>query len=186
VTDEWDQAVAAARGMFAMSLSLSYQPEPSTEREHALVDLALQSGVLGTFAVMREKHMRVLVTGSRDWTDREAIARWLAPYLRPGNVLVHGHCPTGADAIADDIWQAAGLGVPERHPADWNQGRGAGPRRNMEMVRLGADVCGAFIGPCTSKRCRISTPHDSHGAAGCALLAEKAGITVERIRPRSL
>ncbi len=40
---------------------------------------------------------RVLITGSRTWTDREVIRRalselWLAD---PGSVLVTGGCPTG-------------------------------------------------------------------------------------------
>jgi len=40
--------------MFATSVSLSDMPPPATERERALVDLALQSGVLAVFAVMRD------------------------------------------------------------------------------------------------------------------------------------
>jgi hypothetical protein len=48
------------------------------------------------------------------------------------------------------------------------------------MVSLGADRCLAFIGPCTSPRCRKAGPHPSHGASGCADLAEAAGIPVRR------
>lgn len=83
---------------------------------------------------------RVLVTGSRSWTDTEAIATALAREWEPGAVLVTGGCPTGADAIAALVWP----GVVELHPADWSHGKSAGPRRNAEIVALGADVCLAF------------------------------------------
>lgn len=97
--------------------------------------------------------MRVLVTGSRTWpaTASSIIVRDLGNYaeLRSGLseplVLVHGACPTGADAIADAV--APGLGYTiEPHPADWERhGRKAGFLRNAEMVALGADVCLAYI-----------------------------------------
>lgn len=56
----------------------------------------------------------------------------------------------------------------------------AGPRRNGTVVAKGADQCLAFIGPCTNRRCRRPEPHGSHGATGCADLAEKAGIPTRR------
>jgi SLOG family YspA-like protein len=126
--------------------------------------------------------MRVLVTGSRDWIDRSAIERALKDFGPEGwFTVVHGHCPTGADAIADHVARSWGCEV-ERHPADWSKGRKAGPARNAAMVALGADLCLAFIGPCTSPRCNRPEPHDSHGATGCADLAEAAGIPTRRIR----
>lgn len=135
---------------------------------------------------------RILVTGSRDWNDvplvRQAIAGTASCF--PGHVvIVHGACPTGADLIAS-TWareMGAGLDVSEEgHPAqghpteDFGPWPGAGPRRNAHMVRLGADACLAFIGPCTSPRCRRPDPHPSHGASHCARLAEKAGIPTRR------
>ena len=84
---------------------------------------------------------RVLVTGSRTWTDEEAIADALAGHWHDGNaLLVTGACPRGADEIAERIWRSRG-GLVERHPADWHTGRAAGMRRNAAMVTLGADVC---------------------------------------------
>ncbi|MFF8409010.1 SLOG family protein [Streptomyces omiyaensis] len=134
---------------------------------------------------------RVLVTGSRDWTDHATINGCLAD-LPTGRTLtiVHGACPTGADAIIS-TWARARhfLGDPvteERHPAkghptqDFGPWPGAGPRRNAYMVSLGADLCLAFIGPCTSVWCRRPNPHPSHGASGCADLAEAAGIPTTR------
>lgn len=107
---------------------------------------------------------RILVTGSRTWSDEWRIASALLPYLDSDTVLVSGACPTGADKIAEDIWRKEG-GVVERHPADWNTlGKRAGFVRNAEMVNLGADQCLAFI------------RDGSKGAMMTADLAIKKGI----------
>ncbi len=111
---------------------------------------------------------RVLVTGSRAWTDEEAIAGALAGHWHDGNaLLVTGACPRGADEIAERIWRSRG-GLVERHPADGRTGRDAGMHRNAAMVALGADVCLAFI--CDG----------SSGATHAARLAGQAGIPVRR------
>lgn len=135
---------------------------------------------------------RVLVTGSRDWAHICAIADALDQVIAevsPRPVLVvHGACPTGADRQAEHYvrWLKSKecLIDVERHPAEnfglWPR---CGPIRNRHMVDLGAGVCLAFIGPCTSSRCRRPDPHPSHGASGCASLAEKAGIPTRRFTP---
>jgi ABC-type sugar transport system substrate-binding protein len=112
--------------------------------------------------------VRILVTGSRHWTDAQAVDHvlhrlWLAA---PDAVLVSGACPTGADRIAEEAWESWG-GTVERHPADWDRyGKPAGPRRNQEMVDLGADICLAFPLP------------DSRGTVDCMAKAAAAGIPV--------
>jgi hypothetical protein len=112
---------------------------------------------------------RILVTGSRDWTDEDAISRavigWLTEHGWPFPVIVHGGA-RGADTLAHRFAARWGF-VSERHPAGWEQyGRSAGHRRNAEMVALGADVCLAFpLGV-------------SPGTRGCMRLAEAAGIQV--------
>lgn len=132
---------------------------------------------------------RILITGSRSWTDAVLIATAIEQVvedLAPDPaVLVSGACPDGADAIAEHVAaEVFGLEV-ERHPADWDaHGRAAGFRRNAEMVDLGADVCLAFISDCTSPRCNRPRAHASHGATHTADLAEKAGIEVRRFHPR--
>lgn len=110
---------------------------------------------------------RILVAGSRSWKDRETIRAALERargMLGDETVLVHGACPTGADAIASRIWRSWGLPV-EAHPADWaRHGRAAGPLRNQQMVLAGADLCLAFpLGA-------------SPGTRGCMRLAKAAGI----------
>jgi hypothetical protein len=118
----------------------------------------------------RSPAYRVLVTGSRTWTDEEAIADVLTGHWHDGNaLLVTGACPRGADEIAERIWRSRG-GLVERHPADWTTGRDAGMRRNAAMVELGADVCLAFI--------RDGSPSATHAAH----LAEQAGIPVHRFQ----
>lgn len=134
---------------------------------------------------------RILVTGSRDWSDIELVRDALvhAAYQHFPLTVVHGACPTGADAIAS--WWVRQFSrnldvTEEKHPAqrhpqrDFGSWPAAGPRRNAFMVGLGADLCLAFIGPCASRRCSRPRPHPSHGASGCADLAERAGIPVKR------
>lgn len=114
--------------------------------------------------------MRVLVTGSRDWDDADVIHAdlWAYQHLHDVVVLVHGACPTGADAIAAAFWDDMEL-LAEPHPADWERyGKRAGFLRNAQMVALGADLCYAYI------------KNNSRGASMTARLAEKAGILVVR------
>lgn len=85
----------------------------------------------------------MLITGSRTWDNFDVMVTALKRYARPGVVLVSGACPSGADAMAEQIWEQWGLPV-ERHPLDWRKGNRAGLIRNQEMVNLGADICLAF------------------------------------------
>lgn len=103
--------------------------------------------------------MRIIVTGSRDWTDRGRIADRLFD-LPVTSTIVHG-AARGVDRIADGEAQKLGLLV-EPHRAQWHvhgELRGlvpcscppeksvcklAGFRRNEEMAFLGADLCIAF------------------------------------------
>ena len=121
--------------------------------------------------------MRILVTGSRDWSHASAIYGELSRHLDAERtlVVVQGACPTGADAYADD-WAKCGVGrgfnvISEPHPADWTAfGKRAGFARNAEMVDLGADLCLAFI--------RDYSP----GATNCANLAAAHGIPTRIFR----
>jgi hypothetical protein len=141
---------------------------------------------------------RALVTGPRDLTEETLVhatlwyAYGLAVAQRRPLTVVHGHCPTGADHHAD-TWahRLHHLGhpvTPERHPAqnhptqDFGPWPGAGPRRNAYMASLGADICYAFMQPCTRPTCRRTDPHDSHGTDNCVRSAQRMGIHVQPIR----
>lgn len=111
--------------------------------------------------------MRILVTGSRDWDDVELIREKLFIHGWHGDTLIVGDCPTGADAIAREIW--GNRGPIEVHQADWERlGKRAGPLRNIEMVNSGADRCLAFI------------KANSKGATMTANIAEMVGISTYR------
>lgn len=113
---------------------------------------------------------RVLITGSRDWTNwimiRDALGEILTSAPSPVTV-VHGGA-RGADMIAASIARRWGAEV-EEHRAHWRTNGvynpGAGPARNQAMIDLGADICLAFI------------KNNSRGATHCATQAERAGIT---------
>jgi hypothetical protein len=113
---------------------------------------------------------RILVTGSRDWHSFKAVKVALEDAAAGERIVViHGGCPTGADSYAGAVARDHGWRVEINH-ADWKRyGHGAGPLRNADMVRAGADLCLAFI------------RNNSDGASGCARLAEDAGIPVIRL-----
>lgn len=89
---------------------------------------------------------RVIVCGSRGWTDRERIADRLADL--PGDtIIVHG-AAKGADRIAHQEAQKLGLLV-EPHPYQpfitaFVGAKRAPLARNEHMASLGADLCIAF------------------------------------------
>jgi hypothetical protein len=162
---------------------------------------------------------RILVTGSRTWTDEHTIWTALEDAIEQAYnqghreyVVVHGGA-TGADTIAAGFCEnqagwysdyANQTLAEEPHPADWatcssprctpehrkvRRDRttycpAAGPQRDADMVDAGADLCLAFIDPCTKPGCRKIQPHGSHGASHTADLAEKAGIPTRRFPER--
>jgi hypothetical protein len=139
---------------------------------------------------MARRVLRVLVTASRTWTDRDAVWRALDERVSPHYhtmFVVHGACEEGGDLHAHQWceefagwWDNQGVTIVEEpHPADWRRyGKAAGPIRNDSMVGLGADECLSFIGPCEKPNCRRQRPHGTHGASHCAEAAEAAGIPV--------
>lgn len=117
---------------------------------------------------------RLLVTGSRSWTNRVALAnainaQWSA-WGRPERFTLVVGDADGADRIAREIVTSAGFDV-EVHAADWEQfGRRAGMRRNAEMIASGADAllaCWDGISP---------------GTKGCIDAAARAGLHATVLR----
>lgn len=113
--------------------------------------------------------MIVLVCGSRNWTDREAIYKRLAK-LPHGTQIIHG-AARGADQLAGACASTLGFSVRE-FPADWRgHGRAAGPIRNKRMLYEGQpDLVIAFPLP------------DSIGTVDMIRQARRARVPVEVIR----
>jgi YspA, cpYpsA-related SLOG family len=116
---------------------------------------------------------RILVTGSRTWTDPHIIFGALVDAWNdigaPDDVVLVTGAARGADQLAETVWTTDLHRPVERHPADWTRlGKRAGLVRNGHMVTLGADICLAFI------------RDNSRGATSCAAMAERAGIPVRR------
>jgi hypothetical protein len=79
---------------------------------------------------------RLLVTGSRLWTDERAINQQIRLTRHELEVVIEGEAP-GADTLARQAAERYGVPVL-RFPADWKtHGRAAGPIRNERMLREG-------------------------------------------------
>ena len=88
---------------------------------------------------LENKKLRILICGSRDWSDKCRIGRYLddllvAEGLEPANlVVIHGACK-GADHHAGMEAKGRGCQVLE-FPANWKKhGLSAGPKRNQQML----------------------------------------------------
>lgn len=143
---------------------------------------------------------RVILTGSRRWTDRTAIHAVLRELdnNHADLLVIHGACPTGADAIADAFAESWGI-ARKPMPADWDSCAptcparphrktrrpgdihhpgtlpdycpGAGPRRNWAMCQTGADLAVAW------------SMDYAWGTANCINAARDSGITVHKYGP---
>jgi hypothetical protein len=126
---------------------------------------------------------RILVTGSRDWGDTGKLWNHLFDIVleitgRPvwdqvglgmpaDFVVVHGDHKRGVDHLTRRWCESYGV-IQDPHPALWwKYGPGAGPKRNQEMVDLGADICLAF-----------PLGREWSGTRDCMARAEAAGIPV--------
>jgi hypothetical protein len=110
--------------------------------------------------------MRILVCGSRNWSDAVAIETAIAA-RSSSPTIIHGGA-TGADEIAHGLARMHGWPV-EVYPADWQQhGKAAGPLRNQKMLDEGKpDVVLAF------------PVKDSRGTWDMIRRARAAGIPME-------
>lgn len=120
------------------------------------------------------KHIRVLVTGSRDWKDREVV--WIqlssVPWPPKQISLVYGGAK-GADGLAAEYAIKYGWWRLLPYKPDWvGLGKRAGMVRNIEMVDSGVQYLFAFINECTKKNCTKKKPHGSHGSTQCVEYAQ--------------
>ena len=189
------------RSYFQPGKPLGGRPSPfwhydvtAGKRAQAIALGAVEVGARDAPRIMREREARsaqakpakrVMVTGSRTFTDRDVAERALKPHYEPGAVLVSGACKDGADALAEEIWTAWG-GEVEQHPAVWYPAgkldRAAGFKRNTTMAASRPGVCVALEDDCADPACRRTDPHVSHGTAHAASEAERFGVPVEHHR----
>jgi hypothetical protein len=120
--------------------------------------------------------MRVLVCGDRNWTDAQLIHDMLCDvaegHLDRISCVIDGMA-RGADTLGHAKAERLGLDT-ERYRAQWDRyGRGAGPKRNQQMLTEGRpDLVLAF--------------HDdldnSKGTRHMVGLARKAGVEVRVVQ----
>ncbi len=119
----------------------------------------------------------VIVTGSREWTDREAIYQRLKQY-RAGTILLHGDngnesWAVGADRIAASVGRDLGFQVVG-HPYFTDAGKAGGPLRNKLLVALGA----AYQGALYSVVVEAFPLPGSRGTWDCVRKADEANLPV--------
>jgi hypothetical protein len=117
------------------------------------------------FGGERRATMRILVTGGRDFTDKDLVDATLDRLHaeRKFTLVIHG-AARGADWLAEEWARAKGVETLPC-PANWRRyGRGAGSVRNQKMVELKPELVVAFPG--------------GSGTAHVVELARHAGIEV--------
>lgn len=88
---------------------------------------------------------RIMITGTRHFKNRDAVARLLRCFDPQIDVIV-GDCPTGVDFVVRSVCAELGLHCLA-YEADFRKhGDAAGPIRNKQMVQTGPDLCLAFFG----------------------------------------
>jgi hypothetical protein len=108
--------------------------------------------------------MRLLVCGSRDWSDYDRLA-WMLDRLASTNrieVIIHGGA-RGADLMAGAWARKRGIDV-EPHPAPWHlyppaRRWVAGQERNHEMLESKPDLVVGFKAPFDWTMKRGGTEH---------------------------
>lgn len=118
---------------------------------------------------------RILICGSRDWTDEIAIAlvvKELIAMYGDDISIIHGAAP-GADTLAGQVALRYEL-VCVSVPAKWKkQGRAAGPIRNRHMLqKCKPDLVFAFHGDIES----------SKGTKDMVKIANEAGVSTTIIK----
>lgn len=122
--------------------------------------------------------MKVLVTGSREWSDIETVHDRLSR-LPSGSIVVHGAC-RGADTIAHAVAESLGFTV-RPYPARWSDlGRSAGPLRNQHMLDA-ENVIDEPIDSCIAFHDDLET---SAGTKDMVNRAKSASVEVEVIKSR--
>jgi hypothetical protein len=131
------------------------------------------------------KPLVILVTGSRDYTDRAFVYAALGrarEFYSDRRIIVRHGLAKGADTLASDWVQSIGnhrlVDEDPHDPNDHGPWPAAGMIRNAHMIRLEPrpDWCLGFVNRCRRPQCKNRQLHGSHGAEGCLEMAERAQI----------
>ena len=119
------------------------------------------------YLLERVLNRRIIVCGGRDYNDEEKVDEILSEFVTVGDTVVSGGAK-GADTLAFR-WSMAQDGVgSEVWKAEWDKhGKAAGPIRNEQMLRSGADLVIAFPG--------------GRGTDHMIKIAKKAGVEVYEV-----
>ncbi len=125
-------------------------------------------------ATIPAKKVYVVVTGGRDYLNRERVNAELAR-LEP-TIVFHGDCPTGADRHARNWADEQGIpGVAV--PAPWKgRGKAAGPIRNGWLLTIATSLAAAREAELTG----LAFP-GGVGTADMTRRMESAGVRVIKV-----
>lgn len=79
--------------------------------------------------------MKIIIAGGRNFNQKGMMKRVMIQHgISSEDEIVSGHCPTGADALGEELAKYFNAKV-KLFPADWNKyGKSAGPKRNAQMA----------------------------------------------------
>lgn len=79
--------------------------------------------------------MKIIIAGGRDFNQKGMMKRIMIQYgISSSDEIVSGHCPTGADALGEELAKFFNAKL-KLFPANWNKyGKSAGPKRNAQMA----------------------------------------------------
>ena len=98
-----------------------------------LIDFAIYTIVFHFEDIHGAYTLKLLICGSRYWTDEKAIHMCVLALRKEIDTIVCGGA-NGADSIAEKV--AREFNIPVKvYPANWSKyGKSAGPKRNQEMI----------------------------------------------------
>lgn len=96
---------------------------------------------------MANKSFRIIIAGSRSFQDYKLLKERMDFYLQDKlddgyNIIIISGTARGADQLGEKYANEMGYSI-ERYPANWDLGKSAGYKRNVEMAKV-ADACVVF------------------------------------------
>lgn len=96
---------------------------------------------------MNKKDFRIIIAGSRSFDDYKLLKDKMNYYLQSKvdegyNIIIISGTARGADKLGEKYAEEMGYKI-ERYPANWDLGKSAGYKRNVEMAKV-ADACVVF------------------------------------------